>query len=86
MAIMNMFAAVHDQDQRCALGDDGMDLNKLTECLNNLKVKNENTDGEMEAWFAKGDLDKDGAITSVEFEEWEPRLKSHCKTFIFEVT
>ena len=44
------------------------------------------TDAEMEAWFAKGDLDNDGSITSLEFEDWEPRLKSHCKTFIFEVT
>ena len=47
MALMNMFAAIHDEDQRCQVGGDGMDLDKLEECLNNLKVKNENTDAEI---------------------------------------
>ena len=75
MALMNMFAAVHDEDQRCQVGDDGMDLDKLEECLNNLKVKNENTDAEMEAWFAKGDMDSDGTITSQEFDDWESSFK-----------
>ena len=85
MALMNMFAAVHDEDQRCQVGDDGMDLDKLEECLNNLKVKNENTDAEMEAWFAKGDMDSDGTITSQEFDDWESSFKLQMDIFLFQV-
>ena len=85
VALMNIFAAVQDEDQRCQVEDDGMDLDKLEECLNNLKVKNENTDAEMEAWFAKGDMDSDGTISSQELDDWESSFKLQMVTFLFQV-
>ena len=85
MALMNMFAAVHDENQRCQVGADGMDLDKLEECLSNLMVKNENTDAEMEAWFAKGDMDSDGTISSQELDEWESSFEPQMDTFLFQV-
>ena len=35
MAILNMFAAVHDEDPRCSY-DGKMELEKFKECINNL--------------------------------------------------